>query len=249
MTNLPNVHSLWIGPRLGPIGAACLASFAAAGHKVHLHAYEAPADLPAGVTLVDASATMPKSRIIRHRQTQSLALFSDMFRYRLLRNGADIYVDCDVYCLKPIEAGDHVFGFETDTQINGAVLGLPAGSRLLQALIAASEDPKFIPPWQPRRKQRWQRLRTRLGLHPGVAAMGWGTLGPKALTHYAKAFGVEHLAQPIDVFYPVDCKRVTALFDPGLTLGDITTRRTRCIHLYNEMMRQQGPDAACCVTA
>lgn len=240
MTDLPEVHSLWIGSQLGPIGAACLASFVSAGHQVVLHAYDHPMDLPAGVTLRDANATIPRHLIVKHRKTGSFALFSDIFRYRLLQNGAEVYVDCDVYCLRPIERAEYIFGYETDTQINGAVLALPAASGLLKALTAASENPQFIPPWLPARKQKLRRIRMRLGMYPGVSAMGWGTLGPKAITHYAKTLGVEHLAQPIDVFYPVDSRRISTLFDPELTIADITTARTRCIHLYNEMIRRHG---------
>jgi hypothetical protein len=242
MADLPTIHSLWIGSHLGRIGAACLASFVANGHRVILHAYERPEDLPDGVELMDANATIPRHQVIRHRKTGSYALFSDIFRYRLLRNGADVYADCDMFCLKPIERADYIFGFETDTQINGAILALPPDSPLLQTLADISEDPGFIPPWLKPRKRFTRRLAMKLRLHRGISAMGWGTIGPKAITHYAKALGVEHLAQPMDVFYPVDSRRVTALFDPDLTVADITTGRTRCVHLYNEMIRRHGLD-------
>ena len=238
LIDLPEIHTFWIGPSLGPLSVACLRSFLAAGHQVILHVYDEPSDVPKGVTLRDASETLPSDRVIRHKRG-SYALFSDIFRYQLLRNGADLYVDCDVYCIRPIRRAEHIFGWHVDNEMNGAVLALPPHSALLNKLIEICEDPGYVPPWLPPAKQWKIKWGMRLGLHPGKQNLPWGSFGPLALTHFAKELGVDHLALPTDVFYPVATWQFSRLFDPNLSIPDLITHRTCCIHLWHEMVRRQ----------
>ncbi|WP_137389821.1 galactosyltransferase Lgt5 [Rhodoligotrophos defluvii] len=240
MPDLPTVHTLWIGSSLGPLARACLKSFLAVGHPVILHVYENMPDVPAGIELRDASETLSRDRLFRHRKG-SISPFADVFRYRLLRNGAELYADCDVYCLRPIPRADYIFGLQDDSIINNAVLALPADSSLLATLISITEQPHFVPPWLPRSK-RWRlALSSRARIRRLPAALPWGSLGPNALTHYAKRLGVHHLALPVDVFYPVSPGCSSLLCDPELSIEDLVTPRTRCIHLWNEVLRRRMP--------
>ncbi|WP_137389822.1 galactosyltransferase Lgt5 [Rhodoligotrophos defluvii] len=241
MAALPVVHTFWIGPKLGPVATACLRSFLTVGHPVVLHVYDEPADTPPGIVLRDANEIVPRDRVVQHQQSGSYALFSDIFRYRLLRNGADLYADCDVFCLKPIPRNDYVFGYQDIRFINGAVLALPPQSELLQTLLSISEDPGFIPPWLSRAKQRRLRWAKRLRRHPGLPALTWGSIGPLAITHFAKQLGVDHLAQPIDIFYPVSYWHFSLLLDPDLALSELVTTRSCCVHLWNELIREKNP--------
>lgn len=147
--NLPIIHALWIGTKLGPISRSCLSSFIMRGHEVHLHSYGEIEDIPYGVTKVDANKVIPEDKIIKHNKTGSYALFSDIFRYELMRKVDGIYVDCDVYCLHPLTIPEHgyVLGFEDESLINGAVLRIPEDSILLRSLLDAAYSSKFIPPW------------------------------------------------------------------------------------------------------
>src|SRR5690606_2869061 len=102
------------------------------GHSVFLHTYNEIEDLPQGVVILDANLIIPKNKIIKHKKTGSYALFSDIFRYELLKKIDGLYVDCDVYCLKPIEKPEsgYLLSFEDDKLINGAVLALPKDSKV-----------------------------------------------------------------------------------------------------------------------
>jgi len=238
-SDLPLVHALWIGEKLGPVAAACLRSFKRAGHAVVLHSYSDVADLPAGIQASDAALIVPRNRIIRHRKTGSFALFSDIFRYELLRrNEGSIYVDCDVYCVRPIPFADVIMGYERDGVINGAVLALPGNSGILADLLQAVNGRRFIPPWLSHSKATKLRLNRLLG-RQGIEYLPWGSLGPRALTYLAERHSLLDKAQPTDVFYPVDMDRITLLFDPELSIGDLITPRTKCIHIYNEVVRRQ----------
>jgi len=46
---LPTINAIWIGPKPGPMNAACLRSFLRHAHRVALHCYASPSDVPDGV--------------------------------------------------------------------------------------------------------------------------------------------------------------------------------------------------------
>ena len=94
--NLPAANAIWVGRALGPVHAACLSSFVAAGHKTVLHCYELPKDVPAGVEIADARRLMPESAIVCYSKSGSYALFANLYRLKILEAGLGLYVDCDV---------------------------------------------------------------------------------------------------------------------------------------------------------
>lgn len=61
-----------------------------------------------------------------------------------------LWVDTDVYCHRPPAlAGGYVMGYELPgaRRVNNAVLGLPADSAILEAMLAFTADPHAIAPW------------------------------------------------------------------------------------------------------
>lgn len=240
---MPIIHALWIGNHLGSISRCCLSSFVKQGHQVYLHTYGDVQDLPQGVSIVDANNIIPQNEIIRHKATGSYALFSDIFRYELLKRVDGIYVDCDVYCLKPLIIPEHgyLLGYEDDHKINGAVLALPKDSELLKKLIDISHNPSFIPPWYSKKKQNKLKIKKFFGFAKHISDMPWGVIGPEAITYYTKAFGIDNLTQNIDIFYPVHYDCINHLLNPRLSIQDITTQHSLCIHLYNEKLKHCNP--------
>jgi hypothetical protein len=232
---LPIVNAIWIGPRLGQIHVACLRSFVAHGHRVVLYCYEPPEDTPKDVELADANTLLPASRLIRHKQTGSLSLFSDLLRYELLKTGAGLYVDCDVFCVRPIEDSDYIFGWQTRGELNTAVLKLPPNCPALASLTAIKDTANFVPPWLPPRRKWWRRPMQkwfRSEVARSLEELPWGTLGPTGFTYYAKQHELDRYGSPIDRFYPVNWEQVPLLLDPGLLLSDLLTPRTDAVHLF-----------------
>lgn len=236
---LPVIHALWVGNKLGDISRCCLKSFLLRGHRVYLHTYEEINDVPEGVTLVDGSKVISRDAIVKHKETASYALFSDLFRYRLLGQEEGIYVDCDVYCLRPLQLPEsgYLLGLEEDGRVNGAVLAMPKGGELLERLLAAACDPFFIPPWYKASRRRRLSLKRSLGFGTRIENMPWGALGPDAITHYVKELRLFPVVQPIDVFYPIHYKCVGHMLDGNLDIRDVTTHRTVAVHLYNEKLK------------
>ena len=98
----PVVNAVWIGASLDDLHAACLRSFVLAGHRVLLHCYDIPRNVPSDVETVDASKLMPRDRIVYYKSNGSPSLFSNLYRLKILEAGLGLYVDCDVFCVRPI---------------------------------------------------------------------------------------------------------------------------------------------------
>lgn len=228
---LPAVHAFWIGGPLGPMHVACLKSFAAMGHRTVLHAYDDPGDAPAGVELSDAAKVLPRNRVIVHRNG-SYALFADIFRYKLLATGAEIYIDCDMYCLRPLPRRPYLFGWESETRINNAVLSLPVGSPILTNLVETVDHPERFPEWYSWTKRlRFGALRA-IGRLKGFEDMPHASLGPPFVTYLVRKHGLLAEASPMDVFYPNVEGRGTML-DPQKTLADVVRPETLAVHLWH----------------
>lgn len=227
---IPVVNAVWIGNKLGNTHAACLKSFVNAGHRTVLHAFDEIMDLPDGVELFDASSLMSRDEIVRHK-SGSLALASDIYRYRILKAGMGIYVDCDVFCLKPLPNDEYLLGWESNDLLGSAILNMPANSELLNCIMEATENPQFIPPWYSRSQRRKIWRKRLLGRKVDVRNFEWGTIGPRLVTHHAKRLGLDKLAKEIDYLYPLHYSHRELLNSPELDLSDVTTRRTIAVHL------------------
>jgi len=204
-----------------------------------LHCYQRPKDTPEGVEIADAGKLLPESQLIRHKESGSYALFSDLLRYRLLREGCGLYVDCDVFCVRPIEDEDYIFGWSTQKAINGAVLKLPPESPMLDDLCKIGDG--FVPPWSNARYRLRMKLRRMFGgSAPTLEELPWGSAGPTALTWYATCHGVDHLAKSKEIFYPLGSKEMALLFDPERSIDDLITPHTATVHLYNEYFKRRS---------
>lgn len=227
------VNSVWIGKKLGPIHAACLRSFVRHGHDVVLHAYGEPEDTPKGVRLFDASKLMGENEIFAHKSTGSFSIAADIYRYRIQREGLGLYVDCDVFCVKPFIDRDYIFSWECNSQINNAIIKFPQNSELLKSILEASENPYFIPPWLPPLKRFRSHLRQAVGRGKHISRQPWGVIGPKLLTYQVKRLNLSQHAAPIHRYSPVYASVSNMLFEEGLTVRDLVTSQTEGIHLYH----------------
>lgn len=226
------VNSLWIGNKLGEVHAACLRSFVNKGHRVVLHSYGKPEDTPKGVEIFDARKLMKESEIVR-TATGNLALASDIYRYRILKEGLGLYIDCDVYCVKPIKDDEYILGWETQYTVNGAILKVPHDSQILKELMLAAENPYFIPPWFRNKKALRYKLKKALGFPKPVSKQEWGTIGPLLITYLVKNLMLQENVSPIDFYYPMHHQNTTLLSERGLTVKDLITPRTVAFHLYS----------------
>lgn len=228
--------TLWIGARLGPVERACLRSALRHRHRVALYCYAPPDGVPAGIELRDAAEILPAGAIVYHRGG-SPSLFSNRFRYELLRRGLGTWIDCDLYFVAPLsELGEVVMGEQGGGTINGAVLRLPPASPMLAELLALFDE-RSVPPWLAWRARIAARLRLTTTGRSGIARMPWGSAGPEALTWLARAHGIAGQAQPASRFYPVPWTDAAWLLDPARPLETVVGPDTVAVHLWNEWLR------------
>ena len=237
MTGAVLVNSLWIGERMGPVERACLRSFLAYGHRFQLWCYAPPAGVPRGVELRDAAEILPEATVVRHIGG-SVSLFSNRFRYELQRRGEGLWVDCDVYLLKPLPPlPDHLFAWAAPDQVCTAVMRLPPDSPLIPPLLEVFAE-RSVPPWLPLRARlaaRWRLSRTG---RSDLARMPWGSAGPLALTHLCRLHGLDRLAWPAETFYPVHWTRAAWIRDPLVQVTDVAGPGTLAVHLWNELIKR-----------
>lgn len=232
---LAHCNMLWIGPRLGRVERACMRSVVRQGHRLTLWCYQPPDGVPEGVVLADAAEILPERSIVRHR-TGSVALFADRFRYELQRLGKGVWLDTDIYLVRPIAASEYLLTLWAPGRINNAPLCLPRDSPLLAPLLQLFEE-RSVPPWLPLRARMAAHLRKLRDGKADLALMPWGVTGPIAVTALAEGYGLLPLASPIETFHPYSWTEADWIRDPARQLPDRATADTLGVHLWNECIK------------
>jgi Alpha 1,4-glycosyltransferase conserved region len=236
--NHHTLNMLWVEGSLGYIEQVSLASAIAVGHKVRLYRYGAVTNVPKGVELEDANLILPRSKILQYRENSSYALGANLFRYELLRHGKGLWVDTDVYFLRPIELDSSViFGWEDERYINNAILYFTPESEVLDLLDQLIKSEPIVPLWWTQEEQELQKNLYLNGQHRILEDLPWATIGPKAITYFAKKMGIDHLAKPCDVFYPIHWTSAKKLFDPNFDYKQLITENTLTVHMWNHLIK------------
>lgn len=210
------IQSLWIGGELSPMERLAIASFLHHGHRFDLYVYDEVKHVPAGATLRDAGEILPRERVFRYREHDTVSGFSNYFRYRLLLERGGWWVDTDIVCLRPFDfETEHVFASEPARE--GAtpascVIRAPRGSRAMQLA--------------------WEYCDGR-----DAATLRWGETGPRLVKEIVAACGLEELVQPAEVFCPLSFFQWRSIVEgPPPRFGPAT----RAVHLWNDMWRRGG---------
>jgi hypothetical protein len=233
------VAALWIGGALSYLEQLCLKSFVDAGQHIRLYHYEDIPNVPDGVEMADASDILPLTGFLRHERTGSPALQSDLFRYHMLAKlDRTIWADTDAYCVKPFTTPTgHFHAWESETGINGGVLGLPQDSDTLAGLLAFTADEFAIPLWYTDRYRAELEAARSAGNPVHVSEQPWGVWGPHALTHFLKATGEARHAMPRETLYPFAYEDRRLMLRPGIDASAYVTEATYSIHFYGRRMR------------
>lgn len=237
-----HIAMLWVKGPLSYVEQLCVQSFLDVGHEVTLYHYSPVTLVPEGVTLVHGDAILKRDDFIKHQRTNSLALFSDVFRYHLLtKSDRTIWADTDAYCMKPFETETgHYFGWESTHHINGGVLGLPPDSSALAGLLEMTQDEYGIPEWYSPKVKANLQAQADAGTPVHVGDLPWGVWGPHAVTHYLQKTGEDTYAFPCEVLYPVPFpKRRRMVKAAKLRSAEAFLRdETTSIHLYGRRIRE-----------
>ncbi len=244
MGRVREVGTLWIGGSLSWMEQLCLKSFVDRGQKITLFSYDAIPNVPEGVICRDGREVLDTDNFLKYEKKDSFALFADLFRLHMIaQNPGLIWVDTDVYCLRPITCDDdHVLGFELpgDHRVNNAVLGLPVDGALLQAMLDYTSDQHAIPPFVKGKLQDDYRAAAAAGSPVHVSQQPWGVWGPMMVTHFTHALGLAGKVQPLDAFYPVTFPDRLKFLRPASVAERMITPRTTALHLWASNKRELG---------
>ena len=215
--------TFWSGP-LPALARACLASFPARGAELTLYSYEPATALPAGIEPRDAREICPDLRaayLVKGRP--SLAAFSDRFRLEMMTKRELCWVDADMIALRPQALrGPVVWGRQPEAKgkalINNAVLQLPPGHPVLEAMLKAAREAEG-------------------------KDLSWGAIGPYLLTEIAETHGVYATSAPPERFFAVAPDEFWRLFDPASRDGvSADVRGSDLVHLWSELLRRMDYD-------
>lgn len=239
---LPPIISFWHGP-LSWLEILCIASFVRHGHRVLVYSYDTIENLPDGAEWRDASEVLPRERLVFYKGKGTPGVFSDHFRYAVLRSGLGIYADLDIYCVRPIaEPPDYLFAWERPGSINGAVLHLPADAPVLTDLLSIFEVEKrpLFEPHLPLLRRLEVAIRRLVGDRVTPEHMQYGATGPMALTHFVAQHGLLDTVRPAATFYPVPYEGIPALMKAGSSLEAAIRPETLGIHLWRSQLTDRG---------
>lgn len=211
-------RSFWHGKTLPPSQQLCLKSFVHHGHEFVLYSYDR-FDVPAGVELKDAAEFFPRDQVFFYSKgpgAGSVAVFSDVFRFRLLRDCGGWWVDTDVICLsRDVPSSDIVFGFEDASRltVGSAVLKLPRGHDFASELYRGARD---------------------FGTD-----VEWGQIGPDLITQLVRRHSLEHLVMDASQLFPLAPREALHVLMPERRPEVLhKTSQAAFLHLWNEMLRR-----------
>ncbi|WP_233270484.1 glycosyltransferase family 2 protein [Chachezhania sediminis] len=238
---LPTVASLWIGGSLCFLEQLCLKSFLDFGHRTVLYTYGEVTGVPEGIEVRDANDVFPIENYIKHKDSGSPALHSDLFRYKMIELEDVIWIDADVLCMKPWRfPSKHVYGWEKPGKlVCGAVLGFPKGSRALAELSDFCRDEYPIPPWHSAAEIAELEALKAAGKPVHVTELKWGVWGPSAMTYFLEKTGEIAEALPQMAFYPISFKKRRQLLEPGDIIDRQLDDGCYAVHLWNRRIRRR----------
>jgi glyoxylate/hydroxypyruvate reductase A len=145
-----------------------------------------------------------------------------------------------MYCVRPIVAGDlHIYGWESETSVNSAILALPPDAPLLTRLLRLFDEPSAAWPWINEEDRAKLTARQASGEVLTVGDMPWGSTGPLALTECLREDGLIARAAPRHVYYPLLWKDAPLLGVAGVDIASIVRPETRTIHLWHSAVSRR----------
>ncbi|MFB6249499.1 MAG: glycosyltransferase [Salinibacter sp.] len=215
-------QSFWYGSELSPRERLCLASFVERGKDFDLYVYDDSLSVPVGVSLRDASEIYSEEEVFAYQRGPgkgSVAVFADLFRYKLLYERGGWWVDTDVlYLGHEVPNAEEYFVWQHDSEVAIGVLKLPKGCDIAE-----------------------ECLRCIRSMGKNTVASSWGSSGPELFTRVLEDKGRIHEARPKPCAYPVSWREAHASY--------LSERREEVedkvegspfYHLWNENLRRMG---------
>jgi len=211
---------------LSRVEKLCILSFMSQGHDFHLYTYGKVNGIPNGVKVFDGEEILNSNHIFLNSDKKTYSGFSNLFRYKLLRDKGGIWVDLDVVCLRPFDFTEGtIIAQEVDEDqsviVTTCVIEAPPNSGLMQRCYAEAEKID-------RGNQKF------------------GEIGPYFFSKFVKQHASQVSLRPPSVFCPVPYNRWSDLISSSPEhqsfVDNSIGSETLSVHLWNEMWRSAKID-------
>lgn len=235
--NLPIIQSLWIGDSLSIMEQLCISSFLKNGHPFHLYTYDEIEGVPDGTIIKDASQIIHPDRIFKYKDYNSYSGFSNLFRYKLILEKGNFWIDTDILCLIPFYSefeNEYIFASNysqkndptkhmREIEINSCVIKAPAESKIMEFCYnkANNRDPNDLK---------------------------WGETGPLLMADAVEKYKMQNFVAKPSTFCPIPSRHWHVFIkDLSSTPGMEESIRSllfdaRGVHFWHEIWRRKGID-------
>lgn len=252
MKTKPIIQSLWIGTKLSVMENLSISSFLQNGHPFHLYIYDNVQGVPEGVTLKDANNILHSDKIFKYKDFDSYAGFSNIFRYKLLLEKGNYWVDTDIICLKPfLDNTEYVFASQKMPNISFKHKGKSSILYRSQNVVAAVKN--FIKKPVYFKKIIVASCVIKAPIDSDIMEycynksanmdhqkLYWGQTGPQLLTKAIKKFDMwSHVVEP-EIFCPINHWDWEHFISESVDKDVLTN--SQAVHLWNELWRRDSVD-------
>ncbi|TKT74251.1 glycosyltransferase [Aquamicrobium sp. LC103] len=223
-----HICTFWYGRSLRYVDRVCLASMVKAGHRVKLFSYGEVDNLPAGVEPHDAAAILPIETFRRLDPNfpdigdyVTIVQFSDLFRIMLMKHRQGVWLDTDVYLVKPFspDPAKPYLARENRKRVGVSALYLPPDNPVVADFERYIHGTEVLPEWLgPVRgmfRPAWYRL---IGKEVSPASIGITIFGNDGISRLAARHGFFDDAAPKESFYYWTGDDALRIFDPAYGL-------------------------------
>lgn len=211
----------------------CINSFLCNGHEYHLYTYDEIKEIPKRTIQKDASAIITPDKIFKNKDRETYAGFSDLFRYKLLLENGGFWVDTDVVCLRPFNfISDYVFAKSRRRKAHDYH---KEKFSIESCVIKSKPDSEIM------------HYCYEVSMNKNPQSIEWGEIGPDLLSYAIQKFNLNKYVARAETFCPIEWRLRHRFLSSSILVTwceiiKLFLFRSKAVHLWNEMWRQDGID-------
>jgi len=246
-----DICSFWYGSKLRTVDRLCLASMVMTGQRVKLFVYEPVENVPDGVELHDAESVLSKSMLYQldpdypgFKPWLSVVQFSDFFRIMLMKRGQGVWLDTDVYLVKPFhpEPEQVWLARENRARVGVSALYLPPDNPVIAAFEVYMQGKNPVPDWLGFKRRVVQPAVLKMkGVPVRPNRLGITIFGNDGISRLAKCFGFFDEARSKETFYYWTGHKVERIFDPAYGLQPLDHPDFIGFHIHKKALTDYPP--------
>lgn len=239
-----DICTFWFGDELRLVDRLCLSSMVMTGQHVKLFSHKPVKNVPKGVELCDAEPILPLSVLYQldakfpdYKPNRTIVQFSDIFRVMLMKYQQGVWLDTDVYLVKPFQPDENKvwLASENRNRVGVSALYFQPNNPIINAFENYLEKKDPVPEWLGFKRRVWTPLRLRLNneeVLPGK--LGITIFGNDGISRLAKRYGFFNEAMPKETFYYWTGRNAERIFDPAYGLEPLNDERFIGFHIHKK---------------